>query len=80
MLGLSLGLFLVNMYFERKGRRAAVVPLLGLVAPSIQKNHNELLQSAWDSFGKPQFGEILDRYMKHNGDPEVLTPAEPHPP
>jgi hypothetical protein len=76
MLGLSLGLFLVNVYLERRNRRDAVRPLLALVAPSIQRNHNDLLSAAWGTFGKPQFGELLRRYMGNNGDPQALSPAE----
>ena len=76
VIALAAGIALVNVYFDYHARRRAVRPLLKLVTPSIQKHHNDLLQEAWNVFGKPQFGELLSRYASNNGDPLALAPDE----
>lgn len=75
-LGLSIGLYIVNIYLDRESKRAAVTSLLKLIAPSIQGHHNALLHEAWNRFGKPQWGEIIGRYTENGGDPRALTPEE----
>lgn len=76
--GLGVGLYIVNIYLDRKSRKTAVTSLLRLIAPSIQAHHNALLTEAWNRFGKPQWGEIMDRYADNDGDPRALTPDERH--
>jgi len=78
LLGLAAAILIVNAYFDYRSRKAAVYSLLKLVAPAIEEHHNELLQEAWNVFGKPQWGEIVDRYKDNNGDPRALVPDERH--
>lgn len=75
-LGLAVALTVVNVYLSQKEKKKAIKSLLMLVAPSIQKHHNDLLEKAWDKLGKPQFGELVDRYKENNGDPRALSPEE----
>ncbi len=75
-LGLSLALFIVNIYLDRKSRRAAVTPLLMLVAPSIRDHNNAFLKDVWDLFGKPQFDALMRRYAEYHRDPKALSSDE----
>lgn len=76
IVGLGIGVALVNVYFDYHSRKAAVRPLLLLVAPSIAEHHNDLLDDGFDTFGKASFSELLDRYTSNSGDPRALSPEE----
>lgn len=76
LLGLGAGLFLINFYLNREAKKEAVFSLMTLVAPSIEQHHNDLLEEAWGTFGRPQWGEMIDRYISNNGDPTSFTPEE----
>lgn len=75
-LGLAAALVVLNVYLDLSTRKAAIRPLLQLVAPTMRDHQNALLDTAWNRFGKPQFKEIITRYTKNNGDPRALTPQE----
>ncbi len=76
LIGIGVGIALINVYFDVKSRRRAIQPLLQLITPSIAKVHNSLLRRGFDNFGMPQFKEIMDRYHVNNRDPRALSPDE----
>ncbi len=76
VVALAAGIALVNVYFDYHSRKRAVRPLIQLITPSIQRHQNDLLDEAWNIFGKPQFGEMMKRYADNNGDPLAWTPEE----
>jgi len=73
---LGAGLLAINFYLDMHARKSAVEPLLELVEEAIQEHHNNLVDRAWERIGKPQFNELVDRYVKHGRDPLALTPGE----
>lgn len=76
LIGVSIGLFLVNHYLNREAKKAAVQSLLRMIAPSIQQYHNDLVSEAWGTFGRPQWAEMIQRYVAQDGDPLAFNPTE----
>jgi len=73
---LGAGLIVVNLYLDRSARKAAMEPLIELIENSIQQHHNDLMDKAWETIGKPQFNDLVDRYLEHGRDPLALRPDE----
>jgi hypothetical protein len=73
---LAAGLIVVNLYLDRSARKSAMEPLIELIETSIQEHHNDLMDKAWERIGKPQFNQLVDRYLENDRDPLALTPDE----
>jgi hypothetical protein len=73
---LGAGLMVINFYLDMRARKSALEPMLELVEESIQQHHNDLMDRAWASIGKPQFSDLVDRYVERGRDPLALTPSE----
>jgi len=72
LLAVTIGLVIVNIFLENRARRDAVKSLLLLAADAIQDFHNGWLDLAWAKFGRDQYGDIGNEYMKSDGKPEAL--------
>lgn len=71
---ICLGLVVINIYLEKAQRKGAIRSLLHLCNNAIANFHNTFLDLIWTKFGKNEFGDLRNAYMKAGGDPKTLPP------
>lgn len=72
---IAAGVIVVNIYLDRDSRRGAVVSLLQLSDRAIADFHDAFLEMVWTRFGKDEWDEIIDGYVRGNGDVMTIKPG-----
>ena len=75
-ISLALGLVVINHFLQLSEKRAAVGPLLNMVGPALSEFHDQLLDKAWEVFGKEDFDRVIDKYLNGDLDPLSLNATE----
>lgn len=77
LLGLGLGIILVNKYLSASDKRIAAIPLLKLIHPNIIRLHNDLfLEAGRSAFGKDKLESLIDILQKHKRSAQAFTPQD----
>lgn len=72
-ISLAIALFLVNVYLDKKGKRAGVLALLGVTQHHVSNYHNHWLTICWNHFGKDRFTSIVKEYLGGGAKPDALS-------
>lgn len=77
LIGLAVGLYIVNFMLAKDEKMKAAIPLLRMISPSISDLHNDhFIRPGRLAFGIPGFNDLLDVYLNNERKPEALSPPQ----
>jgi hypothetical protein len=78
-LSVLIALIVVNILLDRKSRKVAAGPLLGLVQDAIANFHNNyFMKVTIEHFGSADFKILLGKYSSNKANPNCFSPDERH--
>lgn len=76
LIQMVLGIWLINIYLDRKGKKNIAKVFLMSSDFRIVTYHNRLLEMVWGEFGQKNWGDLVQAYVNSRGNPSAISAKE----